>query len=421
MVNDPEPELVAARVAELGRIMGSQLTPLTELLHRELNENIRELQGDALLLDLLFVSVESNLKTVSDLLSYTIDPADLTTPTAAREYARRLAQHYISSNALVRAYRLGHELLIGWGLAQIRELEEDADIAYSTATAFASTTFRYIDMISQQVVLEYEMERERWLAHRSTVRAELLSRLITGEPADESAAETSLAYRLRQVHLGAITWIADAESSRDLHSEIEHITDQLRPIFARGETPLFQQRDRTSGWLWLPLGTDPTPAQRVIASLRPRQGVQVALGRPYAGVPGFRATHEEALRAYRVAISAGDSPPLTSYAEPDVRTASMLAADPQGTAEMVRSTLGGLAAGDAGTVRLRETLAVFLEVNGSYVATAERMNLHKNTVKYRIDKAIAQRGRALDEDRLELQLALVACVWLGPMVLPGVS
>ena len=110
---------------------------------------------------------------------------------------------------------------------------------------------------------------------------------------------------------------------------------------------------------------------------------------------------------------------VVTYANPGVRTAAMLAADMSGTRQLVAMALGGLAQNTDGSARLRETLAVFLAEKGSYVATAERMLLHKNTVKYRVDKAVAQRGRQLDEDRLELELALLACDWLGLGVLPG--
>jgi DNA-binding PucR family transcriptional regulator len=128
----------------------------------------------------------------------------------------------------------------------------------------------------------------------------------------------------------------------------------------------------------------------------------------------------EALRAQQVALIAGDDGRrVVTYADPGVRTAAMLAADMPGTRQLVASALGGLAQDTDGAARLRETLAVFLAEKSSYVATADRMLLHKNTVKYRVDKAVAQRGRPLDEDRLELELALLACEWLGLGVLPG--
>ncbi|MFG1784068.1 helix-turn-helix domain-containing protein [Rhodococcus oryzae] len=76
-----------------------------------------------------------------------------------------------------------------------------------------------------------------------------------------------------------------------------------------------------------------------------------------------------------------------------------------------------LAADTEHAARLRDTLLTFLDAQGSYTATAERVHLHKNTVKYRVDKALEERGRPLDDERLDLELALIGCRWLGRAVL----
>ena len=53
-------------------------------------------------------------------------------------------------------------------------------------------------------------------------------------------------------------------------------------------------------------------------------------------------------------------------------------------------------------------------------ATAERLTLHKNTVQYRVRKAEESIGGPAGQDRLRVELALLACHWLGPSVLrPG--
>jgi DNA-binding PucR family transcriptional regulator len=83
----------------------------------------------------------------------------------------------------------------------------------------------------------------------------------------------------------------------------------------------------------------------------------------------------------------------------------------------VIETLGALADDDEPTARLRGTLGVFLHENRSYKATAERLTLHKNTVQYRIRKAEESLGRSVSEDRLHLEVALLASEWLGPAVL----
>ena len=84
----------------------------------------------------------------------------------------------------------------------------------------------------------------------------------------------------------------------------------------------------------------------------------------------------------------------------------------------VIETLGALADSDEPTARLRDTLRVFLQENGSYKATAERLTLHKNTVQYRVRKAEQGLGRPIGPDRrLNLELALLASQWLGAAVL----
>ena len=62
---------------------------------------------------------------------------------------------------------------------------------------------------------------------------------------------------------------------------------------------------------------------------------------------------------------------------------------------------------------MRDTLRVFLQENGSFKATAERLILHKNTVQYRIRKAEESLGHPVSENRLHVELALLASEWLG--------
>jgi DNA-binding PucR family transcriptional regulator len=83
----------------------------------------------------------------------------------------------------------------------------------------------------------------------------------------------------------------------------------------------------------------------------------------------------------------------------------------------VARTLGDLARDDDAMATLRETVRVFLETGGSYMQAAARLHLHKNTVNYRIRKAEEIRGRAMSEDRLDVEVALVACERFGGRVL----
>jgi DNA-binding PucR family transcriptional regulator len=59
---------------------------------------------------------------------------------------------------------------------------------------------------------------------------------------------------------------------------------------------------------------------------------------------------------------------------------------------------------------------VFLQTGENYVRTAELLNVHRNTVKYRLGKIAPEAGDTVD-DRTDIGLALEICNLLGSSVL----
>jgi hypothetical protein len=151
--------------------IGERAPDVTGSIQRYLAAEIVELRGDPALLELLRASVAGNVETVFDALRYDISIERVEPPTAALEYARRVAQHGIPVNALVRAYRLGQQQVLAHVLGEIRRAGLDPEAALNTYEAISSVAFRYIDWISQQVTDAYETERERWVENRNSVRA----------------------------------------------------------------------------------------------------------------------------------------------------------------------------------------------------------------------------------------------------------
>jgi len=66
-----------------------------------------------------------------------------------------------------------------------------------------------------------------------------------------------------------------------------------------------------------------------------------------------------------------------------------------------------------------QTLRIFLDHHRSYAGAAEAMSLHRNSIQYRVQQALASCGRHLDEPGVvfQLQAALEAAHWLGSAVL----
>jgi DNA-binding PucR family transcriptional regulator len=144
--------------------------------------------------------------------------------------------------------------------------------------------------------------------------------------------------------------------------------------------------------------------------------IQFAFGEPALGVTGFRRTHQQAVSAQAVALAAGSAaPPVTAFAE--VAPLALMSGSLELLRAWVAETLGPLADDDDHNARLRDTVRVFLQENGSYKATAERLVLHKNTVQYRVRKAEESLQHPVVQDRLRIELALLAAQWLGVAVL----
>ena len=228
-----------ARITAVATVMDGEMGRLTDVLHKGLAEGIEDLKGDAPILELLRASIASNLETLADIMRYDIAVDEVSSPSAAEEYARRLAQRGISSIALVRAYRLGQQLVLAWSFEEIARQEKDPQVAYAAAQVFTDLTFAYVDSISEQVVREYEAEREKWLANRNTVRAAVLKELVAGDTVDVATAESALSYRLRQRHLGVLLWSSESATSTGALRQLERLLLQLGKAVGATGQPLF--------------------------------------------------------------------------------------------------------------------------------------------------------------------------------------
>jgi DNA-binding PucR family transcriptional regulator len=379
---------------------------------------IPQLRGDKRVLALLEASIGENVATLLHVLEHGIDLEKVHAPAAAEEYARRLAQRGVPIAALLRAYRIGSARFQDWCLEELGRSTDKASVISAAGLRIADVTATYIDRVSEQLVSAYEAEKENWLRNLSVVRGARVRTLLSGDRIDLASSEAILGYRLRQHHVGVVCWADKAEAGGGALARLELATVDLARHMGCEGRPIFLPQDEASAWAWLPLGArDTFPLQAAsTCAARTAAGTRFALGAPGSGVAGFRRTHQQALGAHAVALAAGPSgQPLTSFAE--VAPLALMS----GSIELIRAwvieTLGSLADDDDHNATLRGTLRVFLQEGGSFKATAERLTLHKNTVQYRVRKAEESLGRPIGEDRLSVELALLASQWLGAAVL----
>jgi DNA-binding PucR family transcriptional regulator len=316
---------------------------------------------------------------------------------------------------VVRAYRIGQARFLQWCFDELaRQCGEGAELGGATRR-LTELSFAYIDRISEQVIVIYEQERDRWLRNRATVRAARVRAVLEEREVDVDAAETTLGYRLRRRHLGLVAWVDEATGADQDLNRLERATVALGERVGAHAKPLFVPCDESSAWAWLALASDPSSDDAIPDAVED-SGIRAAFGEPGAGVDGFRRTHRQALMAERVALT-DRRPGRQVIAFGDIGPVALMSSDLAQLRAWVLETLGALATDDEQHARLRTTVRVFLETGRSCTATAERLTMHKNTVHYRISKAEEIRGRPLGADRLGVEVALLACEQLGPGVL----
>jgi hypothetical protein len=401
--------------------MGAERAKLVDGMVDMFASEIAPLQHDDHLLTLLAASTAENVVGGLRVLENNLDPRDTEAPEASVQYTRRLAQRAIPVSALLRAFRLGHAAFVEMLLA---EIAADPEVSTADAAAAGVVAMRlstgYVDTVSEKLVLAYEREREAWTQHHSMLRAGMIKSLLDGDDIDAAATETSLGYRLGQTHLGVLLWF-DREVGQPGEGllALDKLATRIAAALDGVHLSVPADADSVQVWIGLP---DPDAGENVarvvtaVVEAVPEPRPRAALGRPAPGIAGFRASHRQARAARQVAVAAGRrSGPVTDYAE--VGAIALLCGDLAATRTWVQDTLGGLAADDEATERLRETVRVFLNLGSSHTAAAERLNLHKNSVVYRISRAEAARGRPLRSDRADVELALRAAHLLGPVVL----
>jgi DNA-binding PucR family transcriptional regulator len=408
-------------ITEIAARMNERLTELASDVVRYIEDAMPEMRGDALTTELFRASAEGNIDTILTSLRYHIAVERVEAPNAALEHARRLAQHDVTVNALVRSYRLGQSRVSELVFDTVRMTDIPPTARVAVLERFTAILFQYVDRISQQVIAVYEEEHERWLESQNSIRAVRVRELLAGKKiVDADAATTSIRYPLRWHHLAVVIWYPDASADGDELRRLQRFLSELGQAAGTAAKPLFVAENRVTGWGWLPYkaaAADAVKKIRAFAAGR-NDSPSVGIGMTAAGVDGFRRSHNQALMARSVAAAGSpQGPSVLAASDPGLSMAALLAADVGKAREWVADTLGDLAGHNESDARLRETLWVYLRCGCSYKLAGEELILHFNTVRYRVRRAVARRGRPIDDDRLDVEAALLLCQWYGTAVL----
>jgi len=248
--------------------------------------------------------------------------------------------------------------------------------------------------------------------------------LAERQSVDIDSAISAIRYPLRSHHVALVVWFPAATGEADELAQMQRFVRELGVAVRAGAAPLFIAADRSTGWAWLSfqVAADGIVSAVREFSLQHRDSPSVAIGSPAAGVKGFRRSHAQAVAAQSVVLARKDAKPtVVADSDPGLAAAALVCGNIEDTRVWVAEVLGDLAADTDSDARLRETFRVFLNAGASYTLAADQLTLHFNTVKYRVGRALARRGRPITDDRFDVELALLLCHCYGDALLvpPG--
>src|ERR1700691_5560286 len=146
----------SAPVVQSTSDVSSSLTPRTAEIsadiYRLIVTEIPQLRGDTRVLTLLEASVGENVATLLHIIQHGIELENVHPPSAAEEYARRLAPRGVPASPLLRAYRIGSARFQDWFLEELGRSTDNASIISAAGLRIADITSAYIDKVSEELL-----------------------------------------------------------------------------------------------------------------------------------------------------------------------------------------------------------------------------------------------------------------------------
>jgi hypothetical protein len=361
----------------------------------------------------LEASVHDNLHTAFRMLAHRVSAQKVSLPPSALAWPRRLVHDGVSPHVLQRMYYVGHHILWRrWLFPRLAGQTLSAGDLARAAEYGEKELFTYFDRAAQQVLAEYEDEVAAAARHEPLDREQTVLGMLAGQvPTERQVAE--LGYHLDSTHQALIVW---RDSRQTKGADAVHPSSVAERLCrALGHRHLIVERGPNETWAWVDmparLGDEPLAVSGI--GIGDIGDVHVAIGHPGSGPSGFRLTHEDAGRV-QVAIAQArrPAPSITHYGE--IALVTLLTANQEAAADYVHRQLGELGAEGSGMARLRQTVRVFLDTGGSHARTAEKLVIHRNTVRHRLSRAEQLLGRPVQHAGSELHNALLIAEWLRP-------
>lgn len=326
-------------------------------------------------------------------------------PAAAHELARAIARKGLDLRVLMQIYRVGQKAIVRYVADTATEQIADPTQTPQALLRLWDSAGEWLNVSLEILAETYRQERELGLRGVFARRAETVQEVLRGQVSDPTVLSHRLGYSPLRYNTAAVlsTQNTSPDDIGDTIGTLESVARSIAHVI--GSQHLLTVPAGSQGlWAWISTATPDYRLPVDTAPERSSSAVRVALGNPAAGVDGFRTSHREAQAAHDLQDRVLDPRQLIRFT--DIELAHLLEGHPQAAATLVSRELRGLDGRDANSAQLRQTLRVFLANSRSYDAAARQLGVHKNTVRYRIQRAEQLLGHPIDSARLKLELAL---------------
>jgi hypothetical protein len=370
---------------------------------------VPELVGpDPRLRELLFSVITANLDNLGAVVAYKISTDVPFEPPAAIEHARLLAQRGIPASSMLRGYQVIQRSLTGPVIEAVGRLVKDRDELVLTLEAVMALLFAQGDGAAQAAMRTHAAARDVWLRGRGAGLSKRVDAVLDRTVTDVQVAERTLNYVVSGNHVAVIAWLDDPARPLDA-AEAERRVAALPGV----RDSLLVPRDERTLYVWLHVAGEERIAEWM-SMLTDLEDARIAFGELAHGIEGFRLSHAQARSAGAVVTASRKRASNTTVRYRDVATLGFLVDRPAESRAWSEGVLGALAGPGDDREVLRETLRVFLDQGESAIETGKRLFVHRNTVKYRVDRASSLLPEGLGARRMEVALALRYVDLVGP-------
>jgi hypothetical protein len=360
---------------------------------------VPEVRDDPLLVEELHDSTRSHW--LSFLQVLTRHEPRLIFPVPAAEFARSVARRGHELGVLLKVYRAGNLILWEHFTEVIGDLPANGPSRDETLVFLWTRGGAWLDESIERITEIYYEVQAQAMESRIAGKAETVRALLEGLSTSDDTSD-ALGHPISHWQTAFVVWVdpGQSDASRVLQDAARSFATALG-----APPPLTIPQSSRDMWCWAATPSAP----RLAPALEPLKqlgigGARLAVGMPARGVAGFRTSNQEAREVHRLIMAVTDAPTIVRYDE--LELLCLAHAESDSFRRMVRRELGGLAGDGTGIAHARETLLCYLTNGTSVEAVAGQLFVHRNTVRYRLNRAEELLGHRITERLGHVELAL---------------